>query len=128
MYHLGQRAEKFNKLNAVFKNAFKIDRFPGLFFHKRFTKPVKYIILYYEVYMYLKTTNRIQSLWDKAQAQHKDNFNLIMKNGKKYIVKNFSPNNGFTVFDNNFKVLAYDISNIDDLANCILSISKSKEN
>jgi Stem cell factor. len=78
--------------------------------------------------MYLKTTNRIQSLWDKAQAQHKDNFNLIMKNGKKYIVKNFSPNNGFTVFDNNFKVLAYDISNIDDLANCILSISKSKEN
>lgn len=78
--------------------------------------------------MYLKTTNRIQNLWDKAQAQHKDNFKLTMKNGKKYIVKNFSSSNGFTVFDKNFKVLAYDISNIDDLANCILSISKSKEN
>lgn len=77
--------------------------------------------------MYLKTTSRIQSLWDKAQAQHKDNFNLTMKNGKKYIVKNTSFNKSFTVFDNNFKILAYDISNIDDLANCILSISKSKE-
>ena len=56
--------------------------------------------------MYLKTTNRIQNLWDKAQAQHKDNFKLTMKNGKKYIVKNFSSSNGFTVFDKNFKVLA----------------------
>jgi hypothetical protein len=50
-----------------------------------------------------------------------------MKNGKKYIVKNYSANSSFTVFDSNHKILAYDISNIDDLANCILSISKSKD-
>lgn len=77
--------------------------------------------------MYLKTTSRIQNLWDKAQLQCKDNFNLTMKNGKKYIVKNYSANSSFTVFDCNHKVLAYDISNIDDLANCLLSISKSKD-
>lgn len=77
--------------------------------------------------MYLKTIGRVQTLWNKAQAAHKDNFNYTTKNGKKFIVKNMPLSNSFTVFDNNHQLLARDVSNIDDLANCLLAISKSKE-
>jgi hypothetical protein len=66
----------------------------------------------------------IRRIWDETKARHLDYFKFNAKSGHQFIVK--QQNDFFNIYAKNNKLIANNISNIEDLANCMTMIANTK--
>jgi len=66
----------------------------------------------------------IRRIWDETKARHLDYFKFNAKSGRQFIVK--QQNDSFNIYAKNNKLIANNISNIEDLANCMTMIANTK--
>ena len=71
-----------------------------------------------------KETKALGTIWKAAQMAHKNQFSLTGKDGNTYIVKN--RNGMFNIYTKYNTLIADQISNTEDLANCLTMISNRK--
>lgn len=74
--------------------------------------------------MLSKVVEKVDTVWNLAQRYHKDYFDLTMKHGTTYHVKHVGTS--FSIYDKRNKLIANDISNTEDLSNCLVMLSNTK--
>ena len=72
--------------------------------------------------MMLKVSNVVNAKWANAQAMHSNSFTIPVK-GKTYTIEN--KRNGFSVYNRKHELIVSEVSNTEDLSNCLIMLSNS---
>ena len=75
--------------------------------------------------MLSKKIIEVNELLSKAHSQNLDFFKFSAKSGRKFIVR--QQYNEFNIYTNSNKLIANNISNVEDLANCMTMIANTKQ-